>query len=87
MNIQKWKKLYINTSIHAVEFTGILTKKPYEISSKDVIHNWDDDMLTHTRFKNISIGILEDLPKKGERFLHIIYPNSELLKDIDSKIF
>lgn len=96
VNIQKGQKLFINTPIHAVEFIRIITKKAYGMGVKDVIYNWNDDVLTHTRFKNIAMETLEvfpewmikqmeDLAEEGAAFLHIISPDPELLKDIDPK--
>lgn len=96
VNIQDGQKLFFNTPIHAVEFIRIITKKAYEISAKDIIYNWNDDILTHTRFKNIAVETLEGFPKwiikqmedlaeEGAAFLHVISPNPELLKDINTK--
>jgi len=96
VNIQRGQKLFINTPIHAVEFVRLITKKAYEMGAEDVIHNWNDDILTYTRFKNISMETLEgfpeweikqmeDIAEEGAAFLHIISPDPELLKDVDPK--
>lgn len=96
VNIQEGQKLFINTPIHAVEFVRMITKKAYEMGVKDVIHSWNDDILSYTRFKNISIETLEEFPEwtikqmedlaeEGAAFLHVISPDPELLKDIDPK--
>lgn len=96
VNIQEGQKLFINSPIHAVEFARIITKKAYEMGVKDVIYNWSDDILTHTRFKNITMEALEEFPEwvikqmedlaeEGAAFLHVISPDPELLKDIDPK--
>jgi aminopeptidase len=66
------------------------------MGAKDVIYNWNDDVLTFTRFKNIDIKTLEEFPEwkvkqmeelaeEGTAFLHVISPDPELLKDIDPK--
>ncbi|MCS5422544.1 MULTISPECIES: aminopeptidase [Psychrilyobacter] len=96
VNIQEGQKLFINTPIHAVEFTRIIAKKAYEMGVKDVIYSWNDDILSYTRFKNVSMETLEDFPEwtikqmedlaeEGAAFLHIISPDPELLKDVDPK--
>lgn len=96
VNVQEGQKLFINTPIHAIEFVRIITEKAYKMGIKDVIHSWSDDVLSHTRFKNISMEMLEDFPEwkvrqmedlseEGAAFLHIISPDPELLKDIDPK--
>ena len=62
------------------------TKKAYEMGAKDIIYNWNDDILTHTRFKNIAVETLEDFPEwmikqmedlaeEGAAFLHVISPD------------
>ena len=96
VNIQKGKKLFISAPIHAVEFVRIITEKAYKMGVKDIIYNWNDDILTYIRFKNISIETLKDFSKwttkqmeglaeEGASFLYVISPDPELLKEIDPK--
>jgi aminopeptidase len=96
VNLQEGQKLFINTPIQAVEFIRMITKKAYEMGAKDVIYNWNDDKLTHTRFSGIKLETLEEFPEwkvkqmedlanEGTAFLHVISPDPELLKDIDPK--
>lgn len=96
VNIQKNQTLVINSPVECAEFAQIITKKAYEEGAKEVILNWNDELITKLKFLHASDEVFDEYPEwmkvfylnnahKDAAFLSIVASNPELLKDVNSK--
>ncbi|OCT16231.1 peptidase M29 [Paenibacillus pectinilyticus] len=94
LNVQKDQTVVITTPIACADFVRKLAQKAYDAGAKDVVVDWDDDVVKALRLKNAPEDTLrtypawraagmEEMAKEGAAFLSIYAPNSDLLKDID----
>lgn len=94
LNVQKGQTVVITTPIACADFVRKLAQKAYDVGAKDVVVDWDDDVVKALRLKHAPEDTLrtypawratgmEEMAKDGAAFLSIYAPNSDLLKDID----
>ena len=51
VNIQKGQTLVVNATLDAAEFVRLVVKKAYETGAHNVIVNWNDDIVTRTKYE------------------------------------
>lgn len=96
VNIQQGQTLVIYTPIVAADFVRKIVKKAYEAGAKNVIVEWNDDEITHTKYSLAPEEVFSEYPawmaqgrtelaKEGAAFLNVLAPNPDLLSDIDPK--
>ena len=92
--IEKEQPLVIETTVEAIEFLRILTRRAYELGAKDVIVHFSDAELTKTRLQYAGTETLKDVPNwqteaqtyYGDRdacFLRLISDDPDGLKGVD----
>lgn len=95
VNLQPGQDLIIESPLENVELTRILVKKAYEAGAKYVQVQWQDDLITRSRFEHGSeesfdyypewyAGMMERLAENGGALLNIKVPNPELYQGIPS---
>ncbi|PLR69542.1 aminopeptidase [Bacillus sp. UMB0893] len=96
VNIQQGQTLVVNASLDAAEFVRLVVKKAYETGAKHVQVDWNDDIVTRTRFELAPQEAFEEFPEwrakgletlaeNGAAFMSIVSSSPDLLKGIDSK--
>ncbi|WP_191561866.1 aminopeptidase [Metabacillus idriensis] len=96
VNIQQGQTLVVNASLDAAEFVRLVVKKAYETGAKHVQVDWNDDIVTRTRFDLAPQEAFEEFPEwrangletlaeNGAAFMSIVSSSPDLLKGIDSK--
>jgi aminopeptidase len=93
VNVQKGQTLVINAPVLATKLVRKIAQKAYEAGAKNVHVEWNDDQLSHIKFKHApdeafteypmwKAGGMEELAAGGAAFLTVYAPNPDLLKDI-----
>jgi len=83
VNIQKGQTLVVNATLEAAEFVRLIVKKAYETGALNVIVNWNDDIVTRTKYDLAPDEAfleypvwrakeMEDLADNGAAFMSII---------------
>ncbi|WP_142289559.1 aminopeptidase, partial [Gottfriedia luciferensis] len=96
VNIVPGQTLQINAPIGAAEFVRKVVKYAYEAGAKNVNIDWNDDVITRTKYELAPdevfgefpawrVTAMEELAENGGAVLSVISPNPELLKGIDPK--
>lgn len=96
VNIQQGQTLVVNATLDAAEFVRLVVKKAYETGAKHVQVDWNDDIVTRTRFELAPQEAFEEFPEwrakgletlaeNGAAFMSIVSSSPDLLKGIDSK--
>lgn len=94
VNIQPGQTLAINATIENAEFIRLIVKQAYEVGAKNVIVNWNDDIITRTKyimapdeaFKEYPIWRakeMEELAENGAAFMSVVSSGPDLLKGVD----
>ncbi|REE86424.1 aminopeptidase II [Paenibacillus taihuensis] len=93
VNVQPGQTLVISTSLASAPFVRLVVKKAYEIGAKNVHVEWNDDVVTRTKYELAPDEAFteypmwrakgwEDMAEGNAAFLSIIAPNPDLLKGI-----
>ncbi|MED4202443.1 aminopeptidase [Neobacillus mesonae] len=93
VNVQKGQILAINASIDAADFVRLAVKKAYEAGALNVIVNWNDDIVSKTKYDLAPDEAFdeypewrakeqEDLVKKGAAFMSVVSSSPDLLKGV-----
>jgi aminopeptidase len=93
VNVQKGQTLVINAPVLSAVLVRKIAMKAYEAGAKNVHVEWNDDDLSHIKFKHApdeafteypmwKAGGMEELAEGGAAFLTVYAPNPDLLKDI-----
>lgn len=93
VNIQKDQTLVINTTIEVADFVRLVVKKAYEAGAFDVIVNWNDDLVTRTKYDLAPDEVfnkypkwrakeMEELAENGAAFMSIVSSSPDLLKGV-----
>ena len=94
VNIQKGQTLVVNATLEAAEFVRLIVKKAYETGALNVIVNWNDDIVTRTKYDLAPDEAfleypvwrakeMEDLADNGAAFMSIISSSPDLLKGVN----
>ncbi|PLS05785.1 aminopeptidase [Neobacillus cucumis] len=94
VNIQKGQTLVVNATLEAAEFVRLVVKKAYETGAFNVIVNWNDDMVTRTKYDLAPDEAfleypvwrakeMDDLANNGAAFMSIISSSPDLLKGVN----
>ncbi|AZU60876.1 aminopeptidase [Neobacillus mesonae] len=93
VNVQEGQILAINASIDAADFVRLAVKKAYEAGALNVIVNWNDDIVSKTKYDLAPDEAFdeypewrakeqEDLVKKGAAFMSVVSSSPDLLKGV-----
>lgn len=94
VNVQKGQILVVNATLDAAEFVRLVVKKAYEIGAKNVIVNWNDDIVSRTKYDMAPDEAFteypewraketEDLAQKGAAFISVVSSSPDLLKGVN----
>lgn len=94
VNIQKGQTLVVNAALDAAEFVRLVVKKAYETGAHNVIVNWNDDVVTRTKYDLAPDEAFQEYPllrakeqeelvEKGAAFMSVISASPDLLKGVD----
>lgn len=93
VNIQKGQTLVVYATLDAAEFVRLVVKKAYETGADNVIVNWDDDIVSRTKydlapdeafteFPAWKAKEREELVEKGAAFMSVVSSSPDLLKGV-----
>ncbi|KAB2336061.1 aminopeptidase [Cytobacillus depressus] len=96
VNIQKGQTLAINTSLDAAELVRLIVKKAYEAGAHNVVVNWNDDVVSRTKYElapdeafheypSFRAKEQEELAKNGAAFMSIVSASPDLLKGVNTE--
>ena len=85
----------INTMLDSAEFVRLVTKKAYEAGAKNVVVNWNDDIVNRTKYDLAPNEVfteypewrareVEDLAENGAAFMSVVSSSPDLLKGVKS---
>ncbi len=94
VNIQKGQTLVVNASLDAAEFVRLVVKSAYETGAHNVIVNWNDDVVSRTKYELAPDEAFttypvwrakeqEDLVEQGAAFMAIVSSSPDLLKGVN----
>jgi aminopeptidase len=94
VNIQKGQTLVINATLDAAEFVRLIVKSAYETGAKNVIVNWNDDVVSRTKYDLAPADAFteypvwrakeqEELADQGAAFMAVVSSSPDLLKGVD----
>src|SRR3954466_492052 len=83
VNIQKGQTLVVNASLDSAEFVRLVVKSAYETGAQNVIVNWNDDVVSRTKYELAPDEAFttypvwrakeqEDLVEQGAAFMAIV---------------
>ncbi|HEY4554183.1 MAG TPA: aminopeptidase [Bacillaceae bacterium] len=94
VNVQKGQTLVINASTDNLEFIRLVVKKAYEAGAKNVMVNWNDDVVSRLKY-DLAPGEafqeypewrareMEALAEEGAAFMSVVSSSPDLLKGVD----
>ncbi|MEH7115405.1 aminopeptidase [Neobacillus niacini] len=94
VNIQKGQTLVVNAGLDAAEFVRLVVKSAYETGAHNVIVNWNDDVVSRTKYELAPDEAFttypvwrakeqEDLVEQGAAFMAIVSSSPDLLKGVN----
>lgn len=94
VNIQKGQTLVINTALDSAEFVRLVVKKAYEAGANNAIVNWNDDIVSRTKYDlapdeafqeypEFRAKEMIDLAENGAAFMSIVSSSPDLLKGVN----
>ncbi|NRD78108.1 aminopeptidase [Bacillus sp. BRMEA1] len=94
VNIQKGQTLVIGAALDAAEFVRLIVKKAYEAGAYNVIVNWNDDVVSRTKYALAPDEVFNEYPElrakeqeafveKGAAFMSVVSQSPDLLKGIN----
>lgn len=96
VNVQPNQTLVINTSIDQAEFIRLVVKNAYQVGAKNVVVNWNDDVVTRLKYDLAPDESFLEYPtfraqeqialaKEGAAFMSVISSSPDLLSGVDPK--
>jgi len=96
VNIQKNQTLVINTTIDSADFVRLVAKQAYEAGAKNVVVNWNDDVVNRTKYDLAPDEAFteypewraretEELAENDAAFMSIVSSSPDLLKGVQSE--
>ncbi|MFS0645997.1 aminopeptidase [Siminovitchia sp. 179-K 8D1 HS] len=94
VNIQKGQTLVINAALDSAALIRLIVKKAYESGAKDVIVNWNDDVVSRLKYDLAPDEAFHEYPKwrakemeelagQGAAFMSVVSSGPDLLKGVD----
>ncbi|MEH7180022.1 aminopeptidase [Neobacillus vireti] len=94
VNIQKGQTLVVNATLDAAELVRLVVKSAYETGAQNVIVNWNDDVVSRTKYELAPDEAFttypewrakeqEALVEQGAAFMAIVSSSPDLLKGIN----
>jgi len=94
VNVQNGQTLVVNTSIDNAEFIRLVVKKAYEVGAKNVVVNWNDDVVSRMKYDlapdeafheypEWRAREMEALAESGAAFMSVMSSSPDLLKGIN----
>jgi aminopeptidase len=94
VNIQKGQSLVVNAGLDSAEFVRLVVKSAYETGAHNVIVNWNDDVVSRTKYELAPDEAFttypvwrakeqEDLVEQGAAFMAIVSSSPDLLKGVN----
>ncbi|WP_077210868.1 aminopeptidase [Bacillus dakarensis] len=94
VNLQQGQTLVINAAIDSAEFVRLVVKKAYEAGAFNVVVNWNDDIVSRTKYDLAPAEAFQEYPmwraketeelaEKGAAFMSIVSSSPDLLKGVD----
>ena len=95
VNIQPNQTLFISASTDVVTFVRIIVEKAYSAGARNVIVDWNDDVVSRIRYEQAPADSFSEFPswkveereqlaKKGAAFMSIVSQSPDLLKNVES---
>ncbi|WNS76354.1 aminopeptidase [Bacillus sp. DTU_2020_1000418_1_SI_GHA_SEK_038] len=96
INIQQGQTLVINTTLDSADLVRLIVKKAYESGAYNVVVNWNDDLVSRTKYELAPDEAFneypewrakesEELAKNGAAFMSIVSASPDLLKGVKSE--
>jgi len=96
VNIQKDQTLVVNANLDGQEFVRLIVKKAYETGAKNVIVNWNDDVVSRLKYDLAPDEAFQEYPEwrakettalaeSGAAFMSILSSSPALLKGVKSE--
>ena len=93
VNIQEGQTLVLNTTLEGAELVRLIVKKAYESGARNVIVNWNDDIVGRTKYEMAPDEVFNEYPEwraketielaeNGAAFLSVISSSPDLLKSV-----
>ncbi|EKN70015.1 hypothetical protein BABA_07361 [Neobacillus bataviensis LMG 21833] len=94
VNVQRGQTLVVQATLDAAEFVRLVVKKAYETGAHNVVVNWNDDIVTRTKYELAPDEAfseypiwrakeMEGLADSGAAFMSIISSSPDLLKGVN----
>lgn len=94
VNVQKDQTLAVNATIDNAELIRLIVKKAYEAGAKNVVVNWNDDIVTRMKYDmapdkafneypHWRAKEMEELAENGAAFMSVVSSGPDLLKGVD----
>ncbi|MCR2822092.1 aminopeptidase [Lederbergia panacisoli] len=94
VNVQKGQTLAVNAAIDNAEFIRLVVKKAYEAGAKNVVVNWNDDVVSRlkydlapdeafTEYPIWRAREVEELAEAGAAFMSVVSSGPDLMKGVD----
>ncbi|MBB6447344.1 aminopeptidase [Bacillus benzoevorans] len=96
VNLQKGQTLVINAALDAQELIRVIVKNAYEVGAKNVIVNWNDDVVTRLKYDLAPDESFQEYPEwrakemialaeEGAAFMSVVSSSPALLKGVSSQ--
>ncbi|PKF87961.1 aminopeptidase [Bacillus sp. BA3] len=93
VNIQQDQTLVVNTTLEGADLVRLIVKKAYENGARNVIVNWNDDIVSRTKYELAPDEVFHEYPKwraeetielaeNGAAYLSVISSSPDLLKGV-----
>ena len=94
VNVQKGQVLVVNATLEAADLVRLVVKQAYEVGAKNVVVNWNDDIVSRTKYELAPDEAFSEYPEwrareteelaaKGAAFMSIISSSPDLLKGVN----
>lgn len=95
VNLQEGQTLIVNTSVEGKELARMVVEEAYRVGAKEVIVNWNDDLISRMHYEHQDVETLCNIPnwmveqkvnplKEGAAILHLVSDIPGILAGIDS---
>lgn len=96
VNLQKGQTLIVNTSVEGKELARLVVEEAYKVGAKEVIVNWNDDLISRMHYENQDLETLCEVPeylvsqkveplRNGAAVLHLISEVPGIMAGIDAE--